>query len=129
MNSDAFEQGFAFPLRVDASGRIAVSTWAQKIRESIMILLGTQHGERLMRPNFGCNLKSLLFAPNSRATAELARYYIEEALATWEPRIMLEEVKVENDYQTGCLMIEVRYQIKATHEAQRLTVPFFLDQG
>jgi len=128
MNSDIRGKGFAFPLQATESGAIASSQQAQKIRESIRIILGTQHGERLMRPTFGANLKRLVFAPNSRATADLARYYVEEALATWEPRILLEEVAVENDYRAACLRIDIRYRIKSTYEPQNLVYPFYLEQ-
>jgi uncharacterized protein len=128
MNPDILGKGFAFPLHVDSRGGIAGSQQAQKIRESIRVILGTQHGERLMRPSFGCNLKSLVFAPNSRATADLARYYVEEGLATWEPRILLEEVTVENDLRANCLNIQIRYGIKSTYEPQNLVYPFYLEQ-
>ena len=79
-----------------------------------------------MRPNFGCNLQSLVFAPNNKTTANLARYYIEEGLATWEPRILVDEVEVSNDYERHALMIRIQYQIKSTHEPQSLVYPFYL---
>jgi Phage baseplate assembly protein W len=92
------------------------------------IILGTQHGERLMRPTFGANLKSLVFAPNNPATAHLARFYVEEALRTWEPRILVNEVHVQNDDAGGRLTIEIHYRIKATNEPQNLVYPFYLQQ-
>lgn len=128
MSSDIFGKGFAFPLAISPSGGIAAAQQAQKIREAIRVILGTQHGERLMRPNFGANLRSLVFAPNSRATADLARYYVEQALAAWEPRILLEEVTVTNDYVNNCLQIDIRYRIKLTYESQNMVYPFYLEQ-
>jgi phage baseplate assembly protein W len=128
MNTDILGKGFAFPLQRSPSGGIAASQQAQKIRESIRIILGTQHGERLMRPTFGCNLKSLVFAPNTRATAELARFYVEDGLATWEPRIVVEEVTVENRIGDGCMAISLRYRIKSTNEPQNMVYPFYLEQ-
>lgn len=126
MNTDVLNKGFAFPLATSPSGGIAAAQQAQKIRDSIRVILGTQQGERLMRPTFGTNLQRLVFAPNTRATADLARFYVEDALATWEPRILLDEVRVENDHQNACLLIAIRYRIKATYEPQNLVYPFSL---
>ena len=99
---------------------------AQKVKESILIILGTQHGERVMRPTFGCNLRRLVFAPNDAATASLARYYVEEGLTTWEPRIVLDEVRVENDNDQGRLLVHIDYRIKSTYESRNLVYPFYL---
>jgi len=128
MNTDILGKGFAFPLQINARKGIKESRQAQKIRESILIIIGTQHGERLMRPNFGCNLKSLAFAPNNAATANLALYYVEEGLKTWEPRISVEGVVVNNENTKARLMIHIRYRIKSTNEPGNLVFPFYLEQ-
>jgi len=93
-----------------------------------MVILGTQYNERVMRTNFGCNLKSLVFAPNNAATANLARHYVEEGLTKWEPRIALDEVIVENDNSENKLLIHVSYRIKSTNEPGNLVYPFYLEQ-
>jgi phage baseplate assembly protein W len=124
---DFYGSGITYPLQIGARGGIHQSTSVQKVEESIRIILGTQYGERLMRPTFGCNLKSLIFAPNNEATANLARYYVEESLSQWEPRIEVFEVLVENDNQNGLLLIEIHYRLRATQEVQSLTVLFSLE--
>jgi len=128
MNTDFLGKGFAFPLQINQRGGINVSKQEQKIRESILIILGTQYNERVMRPDFGCNLKSLVFAPNNAATANLARHYVEEGLTKWEPRIALDEVLVENDNSEERLMIQVCYRIKSTNEPGNLVYPFYLER-
>lgn len=128
MNTDILGKGFAYPLQTNLLGGIKESKEAQKIRESIQIILGTQHGERLMRPNFGCNLKSLVFAPNNAATSNLARFYVEDGLRIWETRIRLEEVVVQNDNTHASLLIHIRYRIKSTNEPGNLVYPFYLEQ-
>lgn len=125
---DIFGSGISFPLGINARNGIRESRTEEKVRQSILIILGTQHGERLMRPNFGANLKSLVFALNNKATANLAQFYVEEALRTWEPRIFLDEVIVKNDNQYGRLLIEIRYRLKGTHEPQNLIYPLYLQQ-
>jgi len=128
MNTDFLGKGFAFPLQINQRGGINVSKQEQKIRESILIILGTQYNERVMRPDFGCNLKSLVFAPNNAATANLARHYVEEGLTKWEPRISLDEVIVENDNSEERLIIQVYYRIKSTNEPGNLVYPFYLER-
>jgi uncharacterized protein len=128
MNTDILGKGIAFPLQLNSRGGIKDSSQAQKIKESMLMIIGTQYGERLMRPNFGCNLKSLLFAVNNQETANLARHYVQEGLTTWEPRIILEDVTVTNNYKNHTLLIKVSYRIKSTYEAQNLVYPFYLEQ-
>ncbi len=103
-----------------------VAQQAEKIRAAILVILGTQQGERLMRPTFGSNLKRLVFAPNDAATANLARHYVEESLTLWEPRIQVDAVDIENDNQQACLLIHILYRIKATDEMQTLRYPLYL---
>ena len=127
MSIDFYGSGITYPMQVGARGGIRESTGVQKIEESIRIILGTQYGERLMRPRFGSNLKSLVFAPNNAATANLARYYVEEGLRQWEPRIDVFEVLVENDNFNGMLLIEIHYRLRATQDAHTMIFPFFLE--
>lgn len=127
---DYYGRGMSFPIALTPTGSIAESTGAAKVYESILIILGTQYGERAMRPTFGCNLKSLAFAPNNAATASLARYYVQQGLQQWEPRINVLSVDVENDELDGSptLLITVNYQLRATQDVQSLIYPFNLEQ-
>ena len=119
--------GFAWPLGVDATGGVATAGGADAGRLAVLTLLGTHPGERLMRPTFGCPLRSLVFAPNNAATASLARFYVEDALTRWEPRIALDGVTVVNDTRVDgeadgpSLRVEVRYRVKATGQAGAVT--------
>jgi uncharacterized protein len=126
MIPDILGKGCAYPLQVNVRGGIKQSREAQKVQEAITILLGTQYGERVMRPTFGCNLKSLVFAPNNLATANLAKHYVTEGLGSGEPRIILDDVVVENDNTHGRLLIQVRYRLRTTYEPHDLVYPFYL---
>ena len=90
-------RGAAHPVRIGGSGGVTEAVGSDKIEQSIRVILGTQHGERVMRPTFGANLASLAFAPNDAATANLARYLVETGLTRWEPRIELVGVDVTAD--------------------------------
>ena len=94
-----------------------------------MILL-TPKGQRVMRPEFGCQIHDLLFAPNDATTAGLATYYVEEALAMWEPRIRVLEVDAAPDaLDPARLLIDIRYEILATYDQRSLVFPFYRIPG
>jgi phage baseplate assembly protein W len=127
MNSEFYGHGMSYPLQLGVAG-IQESAGVQKVEESIRIILGTQFGERIMRPRFGCNLKSLAFTPNNASTANLARYYVEEGLGQWERRIELVDVTVENDNLHGALIIHITYRLRTTQDVHNLVYPFYLEQ-
>ena len=123
--------GWAFPVGVDmARGGLAVSRDVADIEASIRIIIGTAKGERRMRPEFGCSLHDLVFAPNNAATASLAAHYVQEALGQWEPRIEVLEVQAEADPQDPArLLINVLYQVRATNDERNLVYPFYRIPG
>ena len=124
--SDFLGTGWAFPVEVDARGRIALARHERDIEESIRIILLTPKGQRVMRPEFGCQIHDLIFAPNDATTAGLAAYYVEDALGMWEPRISVHEVQVAPDpEETSRLLIEIEYEVKATHDRRSLVLPFY----
>lgn len=88
--------GWAFPVAVDARGAIATAEYEQDIREAILIILGTDLGERVMRPDFGAGLRALVFEPINTITMALAKHRVEQALILWEPRIDSIDVKVRD---------------------------------
>jgi phage baseplate assembly protein W len=118
--------GWAFPVGVDARGRIALARQERDIEEAIRIILLTPKGQRVMRPEFGCQIHDLMFAPNDATTAGLAAYYVEEALGMWEPRIHVKEVNARPDPENqGRLLIDILYEVKATHDSRSLVFPFY----
>ena len=127
MNNDFYGHGMSFPLQLGQTG-IHESNGLQKVEESIRMILGTQYGERIMRPRFGCNLKSLAFSPNNASTANLARFYVHDGLQQWEPRIEVVDVIVENDNANGALLIDITYRLRATQDVRNLVYPFYLEQ-
>ncbi len=129
-NEDILGTGWSFPLRIDGRGGIALSRHENDIEESICLILSTAKGERRMRPNFGCDIHNLIFAPNNATTWGLATHYVEEALGWWEPRIEVTEIDTQPDPQdTSRLLINIRYRIKATSDARNLVYPFYLLPG
>jgi len=129
-NMDLVGSGWAFPLRVDGRGGIAVSRQETDINEAIRIVLSTAKGERRMRPNFGCDIHDLMFAPNNARTWGLASYYVKEALGWWEPRIDVTKIEPKPDPEDQSrLLINIEYRIKATNDERSIVYPFYLLGG
>src|SRR6187455_3798290 len=86
-NRDFLGKGFRFPVSLNLNGGVSTSALEENVRQSIFIILGTAPGERIMRPDFGCRIHDLMFAPNNDITAARAEVYCEEAIYKFEPRV------------------------------------------
>jgi uncharacterized protein len=129
-NHDIIGIGWAFPPHIDPQGGLALTNQRSELDQAILIILSTAPGQRVMRPTFGCRLHELVFAPNNAYTAAQARRYVEEAIGMWEPRITVHRVDVRPDPQENSrLLIEIDYEIKATHDRRSLVHPFYLIPG
>lgn len=128
--TDFLGSGWTFPVQADESGGVSLSTRDRDIAEAIRIILLTSKGERVMRPEFGCQIHTLIFAPNDSTTTGLACYYVSEALAMWEPRIRVLDIVPRVETSTPeRLDIEIQYEIKATLDRRSLVFPFYRIPG
>jgi phage baseplate assembly protein W len=123
-----YGQGMSFPVALDPTGAVQLSSGPANIQQSVRVILGTQYGERVMRPTFGCNLKSLVFAPGNPQTAALARQYVLDGLRQWEPRISVQSVSVTPVPASSHLLITIAYSIKPSLDRQAMIYPFYLEQ-
>jgi uncharacterized protein len=120
-------RGWAFPPRISDRDQVTMVQDDAEIKQSIYIILNTFPGERVMRPEFGCEIHSLIFWPANEQTAAIAERYVTDALHRWEPRIRLQSVNAKpGDYNLGELLIDVVYQIKDQHDTRSLVYPFYL---
>jgi uncharacterized protein len=126
-NTDIIGSGWSFPSGISGRGGISLSSSEKAIDESIRIILNTAKGERRMRPNFGCGIHELVFAPNNSATWSHIAHHVEEALGWWEPRIDVKEVDARPDpMDLSRIFINIKYIIKATNNERNLVYPFYL---
>jgi uncharacterized protein len=127
MTNPIIGRGWWFPPMLDERGTIALTGDQDEIEQSIQIILSTAPGQRVMRPDFGCRIHELIFAPNDITTAGLAATYVAEALGRWEPRIILQSVDANPDPEdTGRLLISVEYRVADRHSNRSLVFPFYL---
>jgi uncharacterized protein len=123
-------QGWAFPAAVGADGTVSLVGGDADIERSIELILTTAPGERPLRPEFGCGVHALVFAPADAATAGRLADAVQTALDRWEPRIVVDFVDVTADEITqGLLYIDVQYTIRATNSPRNLVFPFYTLPG
>ena len=130
MSSDFLGVGWAFPIGVDARGRIGLARQVTDIEQAIQMILLTPKGQRVMRPEFGCQIHDLIFAPNDANTWGMAEYYVEEALRFWEPRIEVLTVTARpSEGNNERMDVHVDYRVKATLDKRTLVYPFYRIPG
>lgn len=130
MSDEFIGRGWAFPLRTDATGGIALTSGPRKIEEAIRLILATSPGERPMRPEFGCRIHDHIFAPASSGTIVAIENDVRAALVRWEPRIDVHDVVVTFDTrESGLVYIDIRYAIKGTNDRRNLVFPFYVIPG
>jgi hypothetical protein len=124
---DFLGKGLRFPVSVNLNGGVSSSTLEENVRQSIFIILGTAPGERLKRPDFGCRIHDLMFAPNNDMTAALAEVYCKEAIYKYEPRIDHLMVRaLGNADQPNRLDVRIEYIIAGKNDKRNLVFPFYL---
>lgn len=118
--------GWAFPIGPDPRGRVAMVSGVRAVEQAILMILMTPKGQRVMRPEYGCQIHELLFAPNDASTLGLASYYVHEALSIWEPRIELIRVDadVDRNYPER-IVINIEYRLIAENSQHSLVFPFY----
>jgi phage baseplate assembly protein W len=108
-------------LRLSSLGGIDMVDEHASVRQAILLLLSTVPGERVMRPDYGCDLYKLVFSPNDDTTAGLAIHYVRQALERWEPRVQVLHLDAgRNEADPGRLDIVLEYQLRTTLRNQSL---------
>jgi phage baseplate assembly protein W len=112
-----------YPFAVDSGlGQLAIeSDYAEHVEQLMKQLLFTNPGERINRPDFGCGIRRMIFAPNSTESANLAQVAIYQALEKWlSDVIKVDEVAVEAEDET--LHIKIKYLLKVRREQRYLNI-------
>jgi len=100
------------------------------IASSLEILLSTAPGERVMLPDFGCNLEELVFESLDTTLKTLMVNKIESAILYYEPRIDVEKVNLDSSRENeGIILIEVVYRVRTTNSRFNFVFPFYKEEG
>lgn len=112
-----------YPFAVDEGfGRLAIQTdFAEHVEQLMKQVLFTNPGERINRPDFGCGIRRMVFAPNSEETASLAQVTIYQALDKWLGTLVkVNQVDVRSREEV--LSVTINYTLKARNEQRYLNV-------
>lgn len=131
MNSPFFGRGWSFPPSFDADNtRVTMLEQEADIISSLEILLSTRPGERVMLPQYGCNLDELLFETLDTRMKTLMADKIESAILYHEPRIKLEKVQLDDSRElAGVVLIEIVYRVKTTNSRFNFVYPYYKSEG
>jgi len=125
--------GWSFPpefhKHADALG-VKMVEEEDDIRESLMILLATRQGERVMQPAYGCGLDAMVFEIINESTITEIKDVIERAVLFFESRITLHSIDVNTeDAYEGKLKFQLNYTIRRTNTRSNVVYPFYFIEG
>jgi len=124
-------RGWSFPPKFNRSLRgVEMLEYEADVASSLEVLLGTMRGERVMLPQYGCNLDELVFESLDTRIKTLMEDKIESAILYHEPRIELEKVRIDDSRDSeGVVLIEVIYRIRTTNTRFNFVYPFYKLEG
>lgn len=129
-SKDIVGQGWPFPISSGMQRSLSLIGGDEKIRQSIWLILSTAPGERQMLPEYGCGIHELVFEANTAALRGVLQGMVRDALARWEARIDLLDVRVESAPDArNYLLIRIDYRVRANNSIYNLVYPFYVDEG
>jgi len=131
MAKEFLGRGWKFPIEVDkTTGRIITVSDEEDIYESLMLILNTAKGERVMRKDFGSRLNDFVFESINATTENLLKKEIKRAILEWEPRVTNVKVKISQDVtDKSKLNIDIGYRVRSTNNLFNLVYPFYITEG
>jgi hypothetical protein len=130
--SDTFlGEGWSFPPHFDKkTGQLVTTAGVTDINKSLEILLSTRLGERVMLPNYGCNLEELLFQPLDVTLKTYIIELIKTVILYYEPRIDTQTVSLDTTNElNGEVLINIEYVVRITNSRANLVFPFYKTEG
>lgn len=124
-------EGWSFPPHFDRNtGSVLTTTGVLDINQSLEILLSTKLGERIMLPNYGCNLEELLFQPLDITLKTYIRDLIKTAILYHESRINVLKIDIDTTNElNGEILIIIEYIVRTTNSRANMVFPFYKEEG
>jgi len=139
INKDFLGRGWSFPPEfnktteseeantlMQTKNEVAMTTDSDDINNSLIVLLSTRLGERVMFPEYGCDLQEMLFKPLTLTLITQMKGVIERAILYHEPRINILSIEIDTKNELeGKVLIEIDYEIRNTNTRSNLVFPFY----
>lgn len=123
--------GWGFPPTFDPIADAVVMTSDEvDIQQSLQILLSTRIGERVMVPDYGCNLDAMLFEPMTTTFKSYIGELVRTAILQYEARINLNNLTIDDSQEVnGVLLLILDYTIATTNSRFNYVYPYYLKEG
>ncbi len=123
-------RGWTFPVQFEQGGFSALlSEFEDDVKESIIILLHTIKSERVMRPDYGTNIRNMIFEPLDTTTASLIGEEVKRAILLHEPRVFVDRVQADQNSLLGLITVSIDYTIIPTNTRYNLVYPLYLNEA
>lgn len=120
--------GIKFPPQIDpGTGRFALSSAGQSVKESVYLILMTNRGERWLAPAFGSRLMSYTFMDTSVTMLSIFSDEIRALILSQEPRIADAQVEIDAESKEGCLIVMINYTLAGSNTQDNMVFPFYLN--
>ncbi|NQY34216.1 MAG: GPW/gp25 family protein [Alteromonadaceae bacterium] len=130
-NNNFLGLGWNFPPKFNEHGKtLTMISNEEEIYQSLVLLLQTVKGQRLMRSNFHCDLQPFVFHNVDNYLINQVKNTVSKAILLHEARIELDHVDVEADSEEpGMVNVKIEYRIRANNSRQNIVFPFYLKEG
>ena len=123
-------RGWAYPVAFDpGTGSAAEAAYEEDVRQSIRIIIATDRGSRVMRPDFGCGIHELVFTAIDSAALTRVKAAVTDALNKYEARIEFQVSVDPLKAAEGILLVLIDYRIRKTNQTGNLVYPFYFREG
>jgi len=132
MNAKSFlGTGWSFPPAFNKSEKqVKMISDEEDIESSLEILLSTRQGERIMRPDYGCNLDELVFETLTTTFKTFIKDLVSTAILYHEPRIEVNKIELDDTGELeGRILIKIEYTVRSTNSRFNFVFPFYLAEG
>lgn len=122
--------GWSFPPEFSRRGSVRMVSADEDIHQSLLILLGTSLGERVMQPSFGCGLRSHVYDNINASTVTVLKDLIARAILFYEPRVVLDSIDTDMaGAYDGRLDFRLVYHVISTNARHNMVYPYYLREG
>lgn len=127
INTDFLGIGWSFPPEFnETEGTLKMTTDVEDINNSLIILLSTRPGERVMFPDYGCDLQEMLFKPLGLTLITQMKGIVERAILYHEPRINILNIDIDTQEELqGEVLIKIDYEVRNTNTRSNIVFPFY----
>jgi phage baseplate assembly protein W len=131
IKDDFLGRGWGFPPAFDKmTSTVVMVSDELDIQQSLQILLNTTIGERLLRPNYGCNMKAYLFDSLDHSKIGYIKDAVANAILKYEARIIVNALEMDiSNIIDGYVFLEISYTIRVTNNRNNIVFPFYLNEG